>query len=335
VSDARRALVARTALLRGVGPEAIDRLAAARVLVVGAGGLGSPVIALLAGSGIGRLTIVDPDVIDPTNLSRQTLFTAADVGAPKAELAVARARAVDPALDAVAVVGRFDATRTAGHDIVVDAADDFAVTRSISDACADAGLPFVWGSVLGFDGQTSVFHDAHGIDFHDLYPSDPAEAGSCEVDGVLPALCQAVGSVMAAQVLAVTAGIGEPLLGAVLSVDATAWTWRRSVLRRGRASVRPTPLAGTEPAERITVTELLVDRQRLTLVDVRTPAERSVDSIPGSITPDQLAVDALDVVVICERGPRADAWVARNGADLRGRVRVLDGGMQSWRATSS
>lgn len=233
VSTARRRLGSRTAALAGSGQDVLERLGRARVLVVGAGGLGAPVVSYLAGSGLGRLTIVDDDVVDGSNLSRQTLFTTADVGAAKAEVAAARARAVDPELDVVAVVGRFRPEHVAGHDVVVDAADAVDVTRAISDACAPLGIPFVWGTVLSYDGQVSVFRDAGDdcVDFHDLHPEVLPDEGSCAIDGVLPALCGAVGSVMAAQVTALVAGLGEPLLGRLLTVDARRWRWdRKSVV---------------------------------------------------------------------------------------------------------
>lgn len=337
LSAHRRTLGARTALLPGAGLEALGRLARARVLVVGAGGLGAPVVSLLAGSGLGGLTIVDPDVVDPTNLARQTLFTAADVGRSKAELAAARVRAVDPETEVVAVTGAFDAALVAGHDVVVDAADSVLVTRAVSDACAVAGVPFVWGTALAFDGQVSTFWDARGIDFHDLHPEPLPDEGSCAVDGVLPALCHAIGAVMAAQVPALVAGIGEPLLGTVLTVDARTWRWTASPLRRGPASHRPAPTA--EPTTRPTgadgpevirasrLAELLDGPHPPLLVDVRTDVERSLGVIPGAIRPADVPADAADVVVYCARGPRAEAWAE---AREHGGVRVLEGGIAAW-----
>jgi sulfur-carrier protein adenylyltransferase/sulfurtransferase len=344
---ARRALVTRTELLPGAGADSTARLARASVLVVGAGGLGSPVVALLAGAGLGRLTVVDPDDVDPTNLARQTLFTAADIGRPKAELAAARARAVDPSLDARAVVARFDATRVDGYDVVVDAADSVEVTRAVSDACAAAGTPFVWGTALGFDGQVSTFLDSptggsstddspagdsptggsSGIDFHDLHPEITPDEGSCAVDGVLPALCHAVGAVMAAQVSALVAGIGEPLLGTVLTVDARTWEWTRSPLRRGPGSRRPAAYS----ADRISVADARA-RSDAIFVDVRTAAERAVDRIADSVAPDELVDGTAELVVVCESGVRAAAWAAEHRESGR-RIRVLDGGMRAWRAT--
>ncbi|PZE56006.1 hypothetical protein DEJ24_13870 [Curtobacterium sp. MCPF17_001] len=349
VSTARRRLGSRTAALAGSGPDVLERLGRARVLVVGAGGLGAPVVSYLAGSGLGRLTIVDDDVVDGSNLARQTLFTTADVGVAKAEVAAARARAVDPELDVVAVVGRFRPEHVAGHDVVVDAADAVDVTRAISDACAPLGIPFVWGTVLSYDGQVSVFRDAgdDGVDFHDLHPEILPDEGSCAIDGVLPALCGAVGSVMAAQVTALVAGLGEPLLGRLLTVDARRWRWTESPIRRGPASRRPTGLpagaagaagatgadgaggtSGAAPriAPAALAARLADPTDSLTLVDVRTPAEWATGVIAGSVHADAALPDG-DVVVTCARGPRADAWARTIGRP----VTVLDGGVDAWR----
>lgn len=337
LTPARLLRGSRTAALAGAGRPALGALAAARVLVVGAGGLGAPVVALLAGAGLGRLTIVDHDVVDASNLARQTLFTAADVGRPKAEVAAERARAVDAEAEVVAVVRPFDETMVPGHDVVVDAADSVVVTRAVSDACARDGVPFVWGTVLGYDGQVTVFDDAGratgaAVDFHDLHPDVLPDEGSCALDGVLPALCGAIGSVMAAQVTALVAGLGEPLVGRVLTVDARRWQWTESRLRRGPASRRPDPGPAESVPDRIApaaLAELLADdRRRTLLVDVRTPAERALGVIAGSVAPEDAGdLSAPDVVVVtCARGPRAEAWA--RSVDVP--VVVLDGGVHAW-----
>jgi len=224
---ARRRTTSRTAALDGAGQPALDALATARVLVVGAGGLGAPVLTYLAGSGLGRITIVDHDVVDTSNLARQTLFSSADVGRAKAACAADRVRGVDPVVEVVALAERFRPEHVADHDVVVDAADSVEVTRAVSDACAAAGVPFVWGTALGYDGQVSVFHDAAAepVDFHDLHPEALPDEGSCAADGVLPALCGAVGAVMAAQV---TAGGGGPRARCVAARPRSARPPRRS-----------------------------------------------------------------------------------------------------------
>ncbi|WIE75058.1 ThiF family adenylyltransferase [Curtobacterium sp. MCSS17_007] len=335
--EARRRTTSRTAALQGAGQPALDALAAARVLVVGAGGLGAPVLTYLAGSGLGRVTVVDHDVVDTSNLARQTLFAAADVGRPKAECAAERVRAVDPVVEVVALAERFRPEHVDGHDVVVDAADSVEVTRAVSDACAAAGVPFVWGTALGYDGQVSVFHDAapEPVDFHDLHPEPLPDEGSCAADGVLPALCGAVGAVMAAQVGALVAGLGEPLTGRVLTVDARRWRWTESPLRRGPGSVRPAAPAGEPP--RVAPAELARwlgdDGRPVVLVDVRTEEEQATGVIPGSRAPGQ-ATDDAELVVVCASGGRATAWARRAIADRPDDappVTVLDGGITAWR----
>ncbi|WP_022906321.1 ThiF family adenylyltransferase [Curtobacterium sp. B18] len=370
MTDDRRRLLSRTAALAGAGDRAVRALAEASVLVVGAGGLGAPVLTYLAGSGLRRVTIVDLDVVDTSNLARQTLFARADVGRPKAECAAERVRGVDPELEVVAIAEPFRPEHVTGHDVVVDAADSVEVTRAISDACAAAGIPFVWGTVLGTDGQVSVFHDAgpEPIDFHDLHPDALPDEGSCALDGVLPALCGAVGSVMAAQVTALVAGIGEPLTGRVLTVDARRWRWTESTLRRGPGSRRPAPTLDDAPP-RIAPAALAARLGRsadgstsdgstddgstsdgstndgstdddsrsadgrsdaTVLVDVRTPAERATGIVPGSLRPEDLAADDdRPLVVVCASGVRATAW-ARTARAAGLDATVLDGGIQAW-----
>lgn len=329
----RRRLTSRTAALAGAGEPAVRALATARVLVVGAGGLGAPVLTYLAGSGLRRVTIVDLDVVDTSNLARQTLFGVADVGRSKAQVAAERVRGVDPQLEVVPLHEPFRAEHVRGHDLVVDAADSVEVTRAISDACADAGIPFVWGTVLGYDGQVSVFHDAapEPVDFHDLHPDALPDEGSCALDGVLPALCGAVGSVMAAQVTALVAGLGEPLLGRVLTVDARRWRWTESPLRRGPASRRPGPMVDDAPP-RIAPAALAERLGHVTLVDVRTPEELATGVVPGSIRPDDLGDTDPDgtVFVVCASGVRATAWARTARAAGRDAI-VLDGGIAAWR----
>lgn len=328
LTPGRRRLGSRTAALDAGGDAVLERLAAARVLVVGAGGLGAPVVAYLAGSGIARLTVVDPDIVDPSNLARQTLFGTSDIGVPKAEVAAARVRAVDPECRVDAVVGSFHADLVAGHDVVVDAADSVVVTRAVSDACAQHGVPFVWGTVLGYDGQVSVFDD-RVVDFHDLHPEVRPDEGSCAIDGVLPALCGAVGSVMAAQVTALVAGLGEPLVGRVLSVDARRWRWTESPLRRGPSSRRPDApefAAGDRISPSVLAARIADGTDPVVVVDVRTPAERAGGVIAGAVQPEDLPDGGGPVVVVCARGPRAVAWAA--SADRP--TTILDGGMQAW-----
>ncbi|MEF2279782.1 HesA/MoeB/ThiF family protein [Deinococcus sp. YIM 134068] len=197
-----------------------ERVRAASVLVVGAGGLGGPVIAQLAGAGVGRLVIADGDTVDPSNLHRQTLYTAADVGRPKAQAAAARAQAVNPFVR-VQVAPFLTAENAdalvSGVSLVVDATDNFEARYTLADACTRAGREWVWGAASGTSGMLSVF--GPGLGLRDVFP-DPGGAESCDEAGVLGPLPNIVGGMMALEALKVLGGVGEPLRGRVWTFDA-------------------------------------------------------------------------------------------------------------------
>ncbi|GAA5534468.1 HesA/MoeB/ThiF family protein [Deinococcus aluminii] len=197
-----------------------ERVRAAGVLVVGAGGLGGPVILQLAGAGVGRLVIADGDTVDLSNLHRQTLFTAGDVGRPKAEVAAARAQALNPFVR-VEVAGRLDAANAdalvAGVALVVDATDNFEARYAVADACLRAGREWVWGAASGTSGLVSVFGPELGL--RSVFP-DPGDAESCDEAGVLGPVPNLVGSVMALEALKVLGGLGDALRGRLWTFDA-------------------------------------------------------------------------------------------------------------------
>lgn len=356
--DPTHARFSRSVRLPGFGLDAQARLAAARVLVVGAGGLGAPVVHYLAAAGVGTLGIADDDVVDVSNLGRQILYSPADVGAPKARVAAERARAASPGARVVAHPVRLDESTASlldDYDLVVDGSDSFDTCYLVADAAADRGLPVVWGSVARYDGQVSVFWDAApdglGVDYRDLHPTPPAGGWdeSCADVGVLGPLCGLVGSVMASEAVKLLTGIGEPLLGRVVTVDAAGGTWRESRLRRAPHRVARRTTAAAQEARRAgpdaSPAEL---RARLaarasggadfTLLDVREPDEHAFAHVPGDVqapgygtrTRQRPELDPeLPVVVYCARGPRSRAaadLLAAEGFD----VAVLDGGMLGW-----
>ena len=214
------------------GPVGQRRLKNARVLVVGAGGLGAPALQYLAAAGVGTLGIVDDDVVSVSNLQRQVVHTMADVGRPK----------VDSAADAVVRLNPLVTVRThetrlnpsnaleifARYDLVLDGADNFGTRYLVADAAELTGIPVVWGSILRFDGQVSVFWAGHGPVYRDLYPEapPPGSVPSCAEGGVLGVLPATIGSVMATEALKLLTGMGAPLVGRVLVHDALAQTWR-------------------------------------------------------------------------------------------------------------
>ena len=216
------------------------RLAAARVAVIGAGGLGAPVLSYLAAAGIGEITVFDPDTVDVTNLHRQVLFTAADVGTPKAVAAAAHLAAQNPEVRVTAVVGTVSPAgaleQLAGHDLVLDGTDNFPTRYMASDACEILDIPLVWGSILAFAGQVSVFWGAggRGVTYRDVHPVPPrpGEVPSCSEAGVLGMLCGVIGSSMAMEAVKVLAGMGDVLFGRLALYDALRARWDQVPLAR-------------------------------------------------------------------------------------------------------
>ena len=237
---AERRRAARHLLLDGFGPDAQARLASARVLVVGAGGLGSPVLQYLAAAGVGTIGIVDDDVVSASNLQRQVLHGAGDVGERKTASATSTLHRLRPEADVVEHAVRLDAGNAQellrGYDLVVDACDSFATRYAIGDAATALGLPVVWGTVLGWDGQVSVWWsqapDGRGITYRDVFGDEPEEGESCETVGVLSPACGVVGSTMAVEAVKLLTGTGEPALGRLLVYDARTSTWDEVPLAR-------------------------------------------------------------------------------------------------------
>ncbi|WP_292831507.1 HesA/MoeB/ThiF family protein, partial [Microbacterium sp.] len=216
----------RQLVLPEIGDLGQRRLANARVLVVGAGGLGSPVLTALAGAGVGTLGIIDDDTVEISNLHRQTIHAGAAPGSAKVDSVVRALRELNPLVTVMAFHERFtaDAGRelTARFDLVVDCADTFATHADVIGAAERHGVPVVWGSSLGMDGQVTVFDRGSGavgsVGLDDLYPVLPADqpGGACQAAGILGPVCGAVGSVMAIEAIKLIVGTGRPLRGRML-----------------------------------------------------------------------------------------------------------------------
>ena len=230
---AERRRAARHLLLDGFGLAAQERLAASRVVVVGAGGLGSPVLQYLAAAGVGTLGIIDDDVVEASNLQRQVLHSVSDVGRAKTESAADVLRGLAPSVEVVAHPERLTRDNAAailsGYHLVIDGSDTFETRYAVSDAAAGLGLPVVWGTVLGWDGQVSVFWsaapDGRAITYPDVFGPQPPEGESCATVGVLSPACGVVGSTMAVEAVKVLTGTGDPALGRLLAYDARTSGW--------------------------------------------------------------------------------------------------------------
>lgn len=346
---------ARQRILDGWGEAAQQRLAEAHVLVIGAGGLGSTVLPALAAAGVGRLTVVDDDTVDASNLHRQTIHTPQDIGRSKAESAAHRLRTLAPETEVTARAARFAPGATfdllLDVDVLVDASDNRATRYLANDAAAIRGIPLVWGSALGFEGQVGVAWDERGVDYRDLFPEDgDADGGdSCDTVGVLPTVCVVMGGLMATETLKLLSGVGEPLLGRAAAFDARSGRIREIAYRRDPSAPRPGSLEERTamPEERagrnVDATALAAELEGgapPVLLDVREPWEAQLASIAGSvlIPLGQLhdRLDELDrdapVVVYCHTGvrsARALEWLEQAGFE---RARHLTGGIAAWSA---
>lgn len=345
---------ARQRILAGFG-DGQNRLADAHVLVVGAGGLGSAILPLLAAAGVGTLTVVDDDTVAESNLHRQTLHTAADLTRPKAASATEKLRALAPDADIRAVDSRFEPGKTfdllLDVDLLVDATDNPATRYLANDAAAIRGIPLVWGSALAYAGQVGVAWDEKGVDYRDLFPEDEGQTGdSCDIVGVLPSVCGVIGAMMASEVLKLLTGVGEPLLGRVAAYDARTGRTREIEYRRDPEAVRPGSLeertAATVydlPDHTVTAEALAAELAGPTppvLIDVREPWEAELVSIPGSVLiplgelptrTGEIDPDA-DVVLYCHHGTRSDRALQFLQRLEFANIRHLTGGVDAWAA---
>lgn len=350
---------ARHLLLPDLGELGQRRLRAARVLVVGAGGLGSPVVAYLTAAGVGTIGIVDDDRVELSNLQRQVIHPADAVGEPKTVSAARTVRALDPAT----VVEQHPVRLTpenvddivAGHHLVIDGSDNFETRYLVDAACARAGIPDVWGSVLRMEGMVSVFWADRGPRYIDLHPQAPPPGAvpSCAEGGVLGALCGTIGTLMATQAVLLICGIGKPLVGRLIVHDALDGE-TRTVPLGARTGSRRTPAgdvaaleSSPEPAEQpvplvqpAALRDALLSSHPPLLVDVREPAERLIVSIDGAVamTADALVTSARDgsvgadrpIVVLCRSGVRSAAAARRVAVEAGRSASSLDGGILRW-----
>lgn len=233
----------RQMILPEIGPAGQARLGAARVVIIGAGGLGATVIPALAGAGVGQLTIVDHDHIDEGNLHRQTLFRMSDLGQLKAVVTAREMAALNPGIAVLPVIRRLDPANAGalldGVDLVIDAADSFAVSYILSDACLAAGLPLISASVLGRQGYVGAFCGG-APSLRALFPELPERAGTCATTGVMGPVVAMLGALQAQMALAVLLGHRPAPLGQLLSLDLARW--HVSTLRFGNASEPVDPL---------------------------------------------------------------------------------------------
>ncbi|HEX6969336.1 MAG TPA: adenylyltransferase/sulfurtransferase MoeZ [Micromonosporaceae bacterium] len=368
VDEVRR--YSRHLIIPDVGVEGQKRLKNARVLCVGAGGLGSPALLYLAAAGVGTLGIIDFDTVDESNLQRQIIHGQSDIGRPKAESAAERVREINPLVNVVIHNTMLDRDNImeifSRYDLIVDGTDNFATRYLVNDAAVLAGKPYVWGSIYRFDGQASVFWAEHGPCYRCLYPEPPPPGmvPSCAEGGVLGVLCASIGSIQVTEAIKLLTGTGEPLVGQLMVYDALEMTYRKIKVRKDPACV----LCGENPtmtdlledyedfcgtvspeAEAATVDATITPRELkewqdagkdIFLVDVREPAEYEIVRIPGAtLIPkgEILSGAALSefpqdrqIVLHCKSGVRSAEALAALKAAGFANAVHLQGGVLAW-----
>ncbi len=367
IDEVRR--YSRHLIIPEVGMAGQKRLKNAKVLVIGAGGLGSPALLYLAAAGVGTLGVVEFDTVDESNLQRQIIHGQSDVGRPKAESARDSINEVNPYVTVVVHDERLDNDNVLQifeqYDLIVDGTDNFATRYMVNDAAVLLGKPYVWGSIFRFDGQVSVFWAEHGPCYRCLYPEPPPPGmvPSCAEGGVLGVLCASVGAAQVTEAIKLLTGIGEPSIGTLNIYEALELSWRRLKVRKDPncaiCGENPTVTglidyedfcgAITEEAadaaagSTISVKQLadwIEHDKDISLVDVREPNEYDINRIPGSVlipkgefqTGEALAKLPQDkqLVFYCKTGVRsAEVLAIAKGAGFSDAVHV-GGGVVAW-----
>ena len=365
-----RVRYSRHLLLPEVGLEGQKRLKAAKVLVVGLGGLGSPLAMYLAAAGVGRLGLVDFDRVDASNLQRQLLYGTADIGRPKIEAAQRRLADINPAIRLDAHPHRLTADNAldivADYDVVVDGTDNFATRYLVNDVCVLAGKPNVHGSIFRFEGQVSVFDPPNGPCYRCIYPEPPPPGltPSCAEAGVLGILPGVIGVLQATEVVKILLGIGDSLSGRLVLFDALAMRFREVRVPRDpgcpicgerptilepidyeafccSATGDATTMSSADTANAISVEEL---KQRLDagekpfVLDVRNPDEYAICSIEGSHLiplgelPDRLGELDRDqeIIIHCKMGGRGGQALQLLREQGFDQCKNLTGGILAW-----
>lgn len=357
----------RHLIIPDLGVDGQKRLKNARVLVIGAGGLGAPALLYLAAAGVGTIGIVDFDVVDESNLQRQIIHGVSDIGRSKAQSARDSIAEVNPLVQVRLHEVRLEPANAVNlfkqYDLILDGTDNFATRYLVNDAAVLAHKPYVWGSIYRFEGQVSVFWedapDGRGLNYRDLYPEapPPGMVPSCAEGGVLGILCASIASVMGTEAIKLITGIGEPLLGRLMVYDALEMSYRTITIRKDPSTPKITELidyeefcgvASEEAAEAAAdssitpreLRELLDSGKNIALIDVREPVEWDINHIDGAQLIPQSLINSGEglaklpqdrmPVLYCKTGVRsAEALAALKKAGFADAVH-LQGGIVAW-----
>ena len=351
LSDNERLRYARHIVLPQVGEEGQIKLLESSVLVVGAGGLGSPAMMYLAAAGVGRIGIIDDDVVESSNLQRQIIHSTSSVGESKALSAKKRLNELNPQVEVDVYVSRLDTENADSviekYDIVIDGTDNFSSRYLIGDVCEKLGKPWVFGSIHRFEGQVSTFNFEAGPNYRDLFPVPPPPelAPNCSEAGVLGILPGIVGTIQATEAIKAILGVGEVLRGKLLTIDSLTMITRVLSFDSipGRARVSEIGKEGIQ-VKTVTPSEFIERKNggwEFFLLDVRSESEEAIVSLEGTdlrIThtsvPDRIdeIPHDMDIVVYCRTGGRSGAvvrYLTQNGWNVNG-VYNMEGGVHLW-----
>ena len=368
VDEVRR--YSRHLIIPDVAMAGQQRMMNAKVLCVGAGGLGSPALMYLAAAGIGTLGIVEFDTVDESNLQRQIIHGQSDIGKSKAQSAKEKIAEINPFVNVILHETRLDNSNVmeifSQYDIIVDGTDNFATRYLVNDACVLLKKPYVWGSIYRFDGQASVFWAEYGPCYRCLYPEPPPPGmvPSCAEGGVLGVLCATIGSIQTTEAIKVLTGVGEPLIGSLMVYDALDMTFRKIKVRKDphcplcSENPRQTALlpdyeafcgvlseaaAEASTGSTITVQELKAKIDALEdyyLIDVREPSEFDIVRIPTShLIPKQGFIDGSvlatlpqdkPIILHCKSGVRSAECLAILKSAGFADASHVSGGVVAW-----
>jgi sulfur-carrier protein adenylyltransferase/sulfurtransferase len=357
----------RHLIIPDLGVDGQKRLKNARVLVIGAGGLGAPTLLYLAAAGVGTIGIVDYDVVDESNLQRQIIHGVSDIGRSKAQSARDSIAEVNPLVDVRPHEVRLEPQNALElfeqYDLILDGTDNFATRYLVNDAAVLAHKPYVWGSIYRFEGQVSVFWEdapgGRGLNYRDLYPEapPPGMVPSCAEGGVLGVLCASIASVMGTEAIKMITGIGEPLLGRLMVYDALEMSYRTITIRKDPSTRKITELIdyeefcgvvseeASDAAADSSITprelrDLLDSGKKVALIDVREPVEWDINHIDGATLIPKSMINSGEglaklpadrvPVLYCKTGVRsAEALAAVKKAGFADALH-LQGGIVAW-----
>ncbi|TBO43136.1 HesA/MoeB/ThiF family protein [Pedobacter kyonggii] len=332
----------RQMILPELGPAGQEKLKAAKVLVIGAGGLGCPVLQYLAAAGIGRIGIVDDDVVALSNLHRQILYNHTDIGQPKAKTAAAKLQLLNPHVGLSAYNERLSADNAANicqdYDLVIDCSDNFTTRYLVNDTCVTLGKTLIFGSILQFEGQVAVFNQQGSTNYRDLYPAPPTENINCIEGGVIGILPGIIGLYMANEALKLICGIGETLSGKLMTVNAlnnAVLVFKITQEKQAETTKTEANIEPIKELDKATLDQWLSESpDEVFLIDVRESYEHEDDNIGGINLPLYELTNLLTaipknkkVVCYCQTGQRSKMAVQLLNGVYEGEVYSLKDGI--------